>query len=331
MKFYVELKLNRKEDAKDLSKAFLSHLGVEGNLRVNEMKAYLEIISKEIPTELFDAITDVGTIQKIRYANEVSEKQKEKNGSKQDVLSQPKEAKKVEPVSIPQLEEIAKKATSFENFAELIAEWLEMGKKTEYFKNLVMATAEADEITWKNLENILDKKAVVYKTNDKLWATKRVAEKLKEESIKIMQLLIAIGEYKDYSFGETISSKPRVKLECMPEIQSFEEVLAGVDKTRPVEERVLYVLDSMGLEEIDSEKKEFCIKIANTAVRKKEIVADAILEEANIPVVDRGIAEMSFSEFLNNFVKKYDSEKKVKVFAFLSELQKVIMLDTELN
>lgn len=331
MKFYVELKLNRKEDSKDLTKAFLSHLGVEGNLRVNEMKAYLEIISKEIPTELFDAITDVGTIRKIRYENEVSEKQKEKNDSKHTVLSKPKEAKKEETVSIPQLEEIAKKATSFENFAELIAEWLEMGKKTEYFKNLVIATAEVDEITWKNLENVLDRKEVVHRTSDKLWATKRVAEKLQEESIKIMQLLNAIGEYKEYSFGETTSPKPRVKLECMPEIPSFEEVLASVDKTRPVEERVLYVLDSMGLEEIDSEKKEFCIKIANTAVRKKEIVADAILEEANIPVVDRGIAEMSFSEFLNNFVKKYDSEKKVKVFAFLSELQKVIMLDTELN
>ena len=109
MKFYVELKLNRKEDSKDLTKAFLSHLGVEGNLRVNEMKAYLEIISKEIPTELFDAITDAGMIQKIRYEtnrtnlkevrkasrqksvqSEVTEEQKEKNGSKQDVLSKPK-------------------------------------------------------------------------------------------------------------------------------------------------------------------------------------------------------------------------------------------------
>ena len=44
---------------------------------------------------------------------------------------------KVGKITVAQLEEIAKKATSFEHFAKLVAEWLEMDKRQELFTEIL--------------------------------------------------------------------------------------------------------------------------------------------------------------------------------------------------
>ena len=40
---------------------------------------------------------------------------------------------------------------------------------------------------------------------------------------------------------------------------------------------------------------------------------------------------MKFSKFVNDFVQKYESGKKVKLLTFLSELQKIVMLEDEIE
>ena len=293
--------------------------------------------------------------------SEQTGKTKKKNGRP---ATKKKESTKTESkiINIPELKEIAKKATSFDNFAELIAKWLEMDKRQEFFKNLIIVSADVDTITWKELEKALKSKNISYTQWDKVWSSQQVSEKIKENSVTILPLLNAIVEYKEYSFKqkeeqfekensteqategatenaeenseesiEAISSKPRIKMECMPEIKDFEETLASVDKTQPVEERVRYVLEAMGLSKLSTKEQKQIIEIASTAVRKERIAFDIIFVEAKIPIEQTMTARMTFSKFVNDFVQKYESARKVKLLTFLSELQKIIMFESEIE
>lgn len=240
--------------------------------------------------------------------------------------------------NIPDLERIAKQVTSFEEFAKLVAEWLEMDKRKEFFENLVIVSAEVDKITWKELEKALKSKHVFYSQWDRVWSGQQVSKKLKEYSVTILTFLKAVRQYKEYSFKfekensiDNVIPKLRVKMQCMPEIKEFEETLASVDKTQPVKERVRYVLEAMGLNEKSVGEQNQFVEVATTAVRKKRIDVDTVFLEANIPIEQVMMVRMTFSQFVNDFAQKYERDKKVKLLTFLLELQKIIMLENEMN
>ena len=295
--------------------------------------------------------------------SEQTEQPKKKRGRPATKKLEPKKETKSEPtINIPKLEEIAKKSNSFEHFAELVAKWLEMDKKKEFFKSLIIVSAEVDKITWKELEKALKNKNVFYTQWDKIWSGQQVSEKLKEYSATMLSFLNVTKKYKEYSFkeveeysteensskqdvektttnfeektdkfNETVFPKPRVKMECMPEIKEFEETLASVDKTQPVEERVRYVLGAMGLNNMSVKEQKQIVEIASTAVKKGRMAFDIIFVEANIPIEQTMTVRMTFSKFVNDFVQKYESGKKVKLLTFLSELQKIIMFESEIE
>ena len=295
--------------------------------------------------------------------SEQTEQPKKKRGRPATKKLEPKKETKSEPtINIPKLEEIAKKSNSFEHFAELVAKWLEMDKRKEFFKSLIIVSAEVDKITWKELEKALKNKNVFYTQWDKIWSRQQVSEKLKEYSATMLSFLNVTKKYKEYSFkeveeysteensskqdvektttnfeektdkfNETVFPKPRVKMECMPEIKEFEETLASVDKTQPVEERVRYVLGAMGLNNMSVKEQKQIVEIASTAVKKGRMAFDIIFVEANIPIEQTMTVRMKFSKFVNDFVQKYESGKKVKLLTFLSELQKIIMFESEIE
>ena len=295
--------------------------------------------------------------------SEQTEQPKKKRDRPATKKLEPKKETKSEPtINIPKLEEIAKKSNSFEHFAELVAKWLEMGKRKDFFKNLIIVSAEVDKIKWKELEKALKNKNVFYTKWDKIWSGQQVSEKLKEYSATMLSFLNVTKKYKEYSFkeveeysteensskqdvektttnfeektdkfNETVFPKPRVKMECMPEIKEFEETLASVDKTQPVEERVRYVLEAMGLNNMSVKEQKQIVEIASTAVKKGRMAFDIIFVEANIPIEQTMTVRMTFSKFVNDFVQKYESGKKVKLLTFLSELQKIIMFESEIE
>ena len=295
--------------------------------------------------------------------SEQTEQPKKKRDRPATKKLEPKKETKSEPtINIPKLEEIAKESNSFEHFAELVAKWLEMDKRKEFFKSLIIVSAEVDKITWKELEKALKNKNVLYTKWDKIWSGQQVSEKLKEYSATMLSFLNVTKKYKEYSFkeveeysteensskqdvektttnfeektdkfNETVFPKPRVKMECMPEIKEFEETLASVDKTQPVEERVRYVLGAMGLNNMSVKEQKQIVEIASTAVKKGRMAFDIIFVEANIPIEQTMTVRMTFSKFVNDFVQKYESGKKVKLLTFLSELQKIIMFESEIE
>ena len=429
-KFWVKVKVKQEKNAEHLIRAFFQDFNPASSIVVRGKEAKMEIVFREPPMAIIDAINHCEVIElnygknlkeykededlqvetendskqrnvgvesseKIEQTNvesedseqpeqtnvesenseqpeptnaenensEQTEQPKKKRGSPATKKLEPKKETKSEPtINIPKLEEIAKKSNSFEHFAELVAKWLEMGKRKDFFKNLIIVSAEVDKIKWKELEKALKNKNVFYTKWDKIWSGQQVSEKLKEYSATMLSFLNVTKKYKEYSFkeveeysteensskqdvektttnfeektdkfNETVFPKPRVKMECMPEIKEFEETLASVDKTQPVEERVRYVLGAMGLNNMSVKEQKQIVEIASTAVKKGRMAFDIIFVEANIPIEQTMTVRMKFSKFVNDFVQKYESGKKVKLFTFLSELQKIIMFESEIE
>lgn len=429
-KFWVKVKFKQEKNAEHLIRAFFQDFNPTSSIVVRGKEAKLEIVFREPPMAIIDAINHCEVIElnygknlkeykededlqveaendskqrnvgvesseKIEQTNvesenseqpeqtnvesenfeqseptnaenensEQTEQPKKKRGRPATKKLEPKKETKSEPtINIPKLEEIAKKSNSFEHFAELVAKWLEMDKRKEFFKSLIIVSAEVDKITWKELEKALKNKNVFYTQWDKIWSRQQVSEKLKEYSATMLSFLNVTKKYKEYSFkeveeysteensskqdvektttnfeektdkfNETVFPKPRVKMECMPEIKEFEETLASVDKTQPVEERVRYVLGAMGLNNMSVKEQKQIVEIASTAVKKGRMAFDIIFVEANIPIEQTMTVRMKFSKFVNDFVQKYESGKKVKLLTFLSELQKIIMFESEIE
>ena len=390
-KLWAKVKFKQEKNAEHLIRAFFQEFNPESSIVVRGREAKLEIVFREPPIAIIEAIKHCEVIELNygknlkEYAEDENANGKEENSEQteqevtksenSELAEQPKKkrgrpsTKKVETtkevkteqtvINIPELEEIAKKATSFEHFAELVAEWLEMDKRKKLFTNLVIVSAEVDKITWKELDKALKCKNVFYTQWDKVCFGQQVSEKLKKYPATLLAFLKATRLYKEYSFKKAdehflrensnvqevkkkvpnveeksegpISSDVSKLMECMPEIKDFEETLASVDKTQPVEERVRYVLRAMGLDNLNEKEQNQIVEIASTAVKKEKITFDIIFVEANLPVEQTMEVRMKFSKFVNDFVQKYESGKKVKLLTFLSELQKIVMLEDEIE
>ena len=150
-----------------------------------------------------------------------------------------------------------------------------------------------------------------------------VKKQEKEETLDTVEEII--------SEGEETKTKNRVKMDCMPEIPWFEETLGSVDKTQPIEDRVRYVLTTMGMEKMNAQEQQEIFEIANTAVRLGRIAFDIIFVKANIPMESSVKARMTFSGFVNDFVTQYDPQRKVKLLDFLKQLQEIVMYESEIE
>lgn len=392
-KFWAKVKFKQEENAEQLVRAFFQEFNPESSIILRGKEAKMEIVFRELPKAIIDSINHCEVIE-LNYGKNLKEYEEdenlqvetEKNSKQKNAESEiseqtglPKKKKgrpvtkkiesteetKSEPktINIPKLEEIAKKSNSFEHFAKLVAEWLEMDKREKLFTNLIIVSAEFDKVKWRELEEALkNKKNVSYTDWDASWVRQQVSKKLKEYSVTLLPFLNETKKYKEYSFkeveehsteeqsseqemknpttnieeksdqlDETVISKTRVKMECMPESKELEERLESVDKTQPIEKRVRYVLEAIGLNKMTVENQQQIVKIASIAVKKREMNLESIFFDANIPIENRRKVQMTFSQFINDFVERYERGKKVKLLTFLSELQNIIMFESEIE
>lgn len=380
MKFWAKIRINREEDASNLILAFFQEFNPVSSIEIKGKEVKVEIVfegnppmetikvikqcdiiefyfgrtlgdcpeneieqSTVVEAEDFEQTNQVATEEEVPQENE----ENQKKGRRAPI----KEAKitrifNVETVDVPLLDEIAEKATSFEHFAKLLAEWFENEKHQKFFENLVLVAKEVEHLSWPVLEKALKEKGISCNQWDKIRTGQRISEKL-NHSITTLPLLKAIRQFKDYSFKkeeseEQISTeketslketevKNRVKMECMPEIPHFEEILGSVDKTQPIEDRIRYVLNSMGLEKLDTQEQYQIFEVANIAIKEKEICFENIYSKSSIPKERAVESRLTFSKFINDFVNEYDPEKKVKLVDFLIELQKNVLQECEIK
>lgn len=259
-------------------------------------------------------------------------------------------------VKIPQLEEIAQKATSFDHFLTLVVEWFEMGKRTEIFKNVLIVGCEVEKISWKEIEVELDRRNVKFADWDKIWLNKKVSEKLQDKFITIIPLLSALRKYKnDFSEHEEVQENTeckadetasgeaatiesdynlpvsRVRMDCMPEIPYFEATLSKLDKTKDVEDRIKYVLNAMGLEKKCEQDRSKIIKISCELIKTRVITDEVFSTEESSASDEELESRMIFSTFINEFARKYDPQAKVRVKDFLKQLQQIVMTESEIE
>ncbi len=280
--------------------------------------------------------------------------------AEEEETPQPKPKKKGRPkvvgpetVNIPYLKELAEKATSFEHFVKLVAEWLEMGKYQEFFENLGIAATQVSKMSWSELKKALARNKVCYTESTKIKTVKHVSEKIEKYNTTLLPFLGAIALYQNYSFAsedvkmdvwpkdekkeehsdeDENPTSVKVKMQCIPEIRSFEETLSSVDKTQPIEERVKHVLTAMGWEKKDNKEKALILAIVRGAITVKEMNFDNIFQKAGIPVSDNFMARMHLAKLINDFVKMhYPSHKMVNVLDFLKELQEIVVLESEIE
>lgn len=387
MKFWAKVRFRDEKNVEYVIRSFFKEFNPQSSIVIKGKDVKLEIFFDDNPPmEIIEAIYHCDVIE-LNYGKALGEYCEDENEpvvEKKETLEQTAQAEtkeeatseqttqktatpkakntkviNAETVKVSQLEEIAEKATSFEHFAKLVAEWLEMGKRQDFFVNLVIASTKVEKMSWKELEKALENEGVSYSEWDKIYTGRQVSEKLKEYSLTTLTFLNVLGKYKDYSFGQEMSeevitehmteenekvveeqisahveentSKNRVKMECMPEIPHFEETLESVDKTQPIEDRVRYVLAAMGWEKKNAQEQQKIFDIANAAVRIETMTFDSIFLKANIPMESSMEARMTFSKFINDFVSEYAPEKKVKLLDFLKELQKIVMHESEIE
>lgn len=128
-----------------------------------------------------------------------------------------------------------------------------------------------------------------------------------------------------------VAENPVEETTIMSDVLCFKEAVESVDKTLPIEARVMHVLTAMGVEKLEEKEQENVLEIANVAVTEHDMDLYYILSKTNIPQADALSARMTFATFINNVVKEYAPSKQIKLEDFLKELQKGVMLETEIE
>lgn len=141
-----------------------------------------------------------------------------------------------------------------------------------------------------------------------------------EESITVEEPAAA----EESAVEHAVSEPSVVKMECMPEIEDFQEVLAHIDKTQPVEKQIQYVLNAMGLSTLPANVQNQILEIATIAVKDGITGWDSVFIKSIIPTEESSRVRVTFSSLVNDYIKKYVKGHKVKLVRFLSDLQKVI-------
>lgn len=151
--------------------------------------------------------------------------------------------------------------------------------------------------------------------------TSEKGDKLLEKSSEIV-----VSE-KIETITETTSNKLIPEMKCMAGIKPFEKALKNMDSELKTDKKVLYILKVMGLFSIEKKKREVIFEICRYMVTYKmpssfkDLIFKEMYERCFLPETI-----MILSTFINNYVQKFDNERKVKAFDFLNELYDVVTL-----
>ncbi len=350
MTILAEVTFNDKGEMKEgLINEFFKNFNCNNTIEVDENGAKIKLVFTEQPPQKMIEVISRCHVDKLCY-----------NGTMQNCKEEPKEEKISETETHDaeetteeetknahfELSKIADNCDSYENFKEAVAEWLEMGKSKEIFLSILKSAEELEKITWKNIENLLKQKGIIFNDGNRYACSKVVANKFKmiDNNFTILKLIKEIVTYKTFDFGnqkaieedskqtekdeventsclnsegtenklEKIFSNDKTE-EILEKIFSNEGILAKLDKTLPIEKRVQQVFDAMGFHLLKDDKWAIS-RMTNIAMElDDEITWTAIAKQLKSNekfIIEKNKYRLYFSRFINNFVKEHNEEKE---------------------
>ena len=241
----------------------------------------------------------------------------------------------IENISVPQLEKLARQSDSFLHFISSVSQWLDITEQKDFFEHLVIVATEVNFLSWKEI----DPKLNDFTPYDKF----RCAEVIsKKANTTLLPFLKVMKKYTDYPFKNERQLEPKStspikeeqpqkqKSTTLPKIELLEKILENVDKTLPVDERVRYVLNAIGLNMLAVELQNNIVKFVSAAIVKPEIIFNDIL--IDVPSQDHMFIVTQLTQLINSFVKKHSKKNtSINPLIFLLEVQKAIVLETEIE
>ncbi len=317
-KFWVKVNLQEGETAGKLTKAIFQDSCEENKIiKARKKENELEVYFQEPPMSIIETISEYRNFELVYEKN--VEKEEKTSQEEKGVRIQKVNRKKVRAKSIdinPKIKEIAKKATSFSEFAILLVEGSELSNtQKSAFEAMVVQAAEMKDLTWEKLEKSLQERNIVYNSQSR----RQISNALKKYDTTVMPFLKTVGNYQKY-FKQV---KENTRVLTIPVTERLKKAFVNLDRTQSVEERVQAIFNAMGLEGKTAEERKQIIEFATETVKKNNMAEDELLTTTNIQRV-------AFSNFLNEYVSKNGGKEKVKALDFLKELQKVIMRADEL-
>ena len=232
---------------------------------------------------------------------------------------------KHEDIGIPEIQSILESSNSFCQFLEHIAQFLSLGRRAEYFKRIVQIATECeDKLSWKYINKRLTELGYppTPSQTEKIYCSSAITEKLGKK-VKILKFVRKLASYKDYEF-----CPKQVNLNCMSGIPEFGKILEHVDKTESITSQLLYVLEQMGLKDLPEEKQAIIVLVATKIPTSQELKdMNQLLDE----IPDKTLARITFSEFINNYITRFDKNKFVNFWQFSSELYEFLKQEDEMK
>ena len=303
-------------------------------------KKETEIVEKqnEIPeqTELAEKQEISGRMKKAKRKKDVAEQFEKENAEVQSEITN-------------QLRELAEKATSFESFVKMVGNWMNTGKRQDFFEEVIKATSMVNNICWEELTNACVSNGATFKN----WERFNLAGKFKMKtgSENFFPFLEMVANYRDYPFGEKTElaidesegesqvlvpeenqeevSKENSQTENVPEMSYLAGMLGSVIKTQSKEEKLRYILTVMGLEKENPDVQKEIFDIAYSAVMQEKKTLEEILADTKIPEESWMKARMNFAKFINDFVSAKGSTEKIKLLDFLKDLKEIVQKEDD--
>lgn len=305
------------EKMPNLIGAFFEDYNPQCTIKARGQQAEIEVVFEKVPNNIIAQLKECEILE-LNCGKE--EENKQEQDEKKETEKKKDDVKK-QKIKTLLLEEIAKNSTSFEDFAKQLAKKLGMDEKNQgFFVNLVISSGNVEKVVWRALQKDLKERNIKYTLEDKAMASEYV-EKY-NLPITLFPLLKMTKDYKNYPFTKKESNISPKSESIMP--NEFYEILANVDKTQPIEERVKFVLNAMG-PAVDPEDHKDFTNIAVAAAKSEKVDLAKIFAECNIAVDEAANEQAKFATFIKAYVIKYAPQKKVRLVNFLEELKKGII------
>lgn len=224
---------------------------------------------------------------------------------------------------------IIEDSVSFEEDVYLLAEWFKVGKRTKKLEAIIISVIEMDKISWPNIIESLENKGIALTTTDREIISIQITRNLKETKNRTTALMffrILNNLEKKYKNQITEEIDVPIKMKCMPEIPWFEEFLTNMDRSKEINERVIEILEKMGINTLTEEDASQIQIIAKVAVKELgKIKFSTIVSRANIPIELETRYRCIFVTFVNKFIQdNVGRHEKIEIEDFLDSLKHVV-------